>query len=89
MNISQQLQDTHITKKKNKVTTSLPKMIHYAAHAETLAAFFDGLGIHRTVRSFPGSALFFEFVKSGSSIIVKMYYFDGDKRQEETIKFPT
>jgi len=63
-------------------------MIHYAGHAETLAAFFDGMGIHRTVRSFPGSALFFEFIKADGKLMVRMYYFDGEKKVEETIRFP-
>jgi hypothetical protein len=40
-----------------------PKFIHYAAHAETLAQFFDGLELHKIDRSPAGSALFIEFIK--------------------------
>ncbi|CDW91251.1 histidine acid phosphatase family protein [Stylonychia lemnae] len=72
-----------------KSLDKLPKMIHYAAHAETIAAFFDGLGIHRTVRSFPGSALFFEFVKVDGKLNIRMYYYNAQTKQEESIRFPT
>eukprot|EP00347_Sterkiella_histriomuscorum_P023194 403335592 len=72
-----------------KIKGRLPKLIHYAAHAETLAAFFDGLGIHRVKRSFPGSALFFEIYKnSQDAIYVKLNYFHGDNRTVDVVKFP-
>eukprot|EP00347_Sterkiella_histriomuscorum_P016873 403351519 len=67
----------------------LPKLIHYAAHAETLAAFFDGMGIHRVKRSFPGSALFFEFYRSSQgAMYVKLNYFNGDSRTTDPVRFP-
>lgn len=51
-----------------------PKFMHYASHAETLAMFFDGLGIHRVTRSPPASALFIEFLKENDEYYVRMYF---------------
>ena len=67
----------------------LPKFLHYSAHAETLSMFFEGLGIHRLGRSFPSSALIFEFLKiDGIHPAVRILYYDGETQQEEIIKLP-
>lgn len=61
----------------NDVTHSNPlKFIHYAAHAETLAMFFDGLNLHQVVRSPPASALFLEFFNDSDldELYVRMYF---------------
>ncbi len=58
-----------------------PKFIHYAAHAETLSLFYEGLGIHRPVRADPGEALFFEFFKEDGQHYVRLI----QKNSKETI----
>lgn len=67
-----------------------PKFVHYAAHAETLAVFFDGLEIHRAVRSFPSSALIIEFANNTltGALSAKLIYYDGQTRKEQTLKIP-
>lgn len=40
-----------------------PKFIHYAAHAETLGAFLEALGVRKVNRVAPGGALFVEFLR--------------------------
>jgi len=68
----------------------LPKFIHYAAHAETLAVFFDGLAIHRPTRSFPASAMMIEFVRntSNNALGVKLIYYNGENRTESVLRIP-
>jgi hypothetical protein len=53
---------------------NLPKFIHYAGHMETLAKFFDGLGVHRLEKSPPGSALFFEFFRENGNNYVRSFF---------------
>ena len=69
-----------------------PKFIHYAAHAETLSQFFDGLGIHRLGRSFPSSAIIFEFLKVTTLNVVtpavRMVFYDGETQREDILRFP-
>lgn len=48
--------------------------MHYAAHAETLAQFFDGLGMHHPQRVNPAASIFFEFLKIESVPSVRVYY---------------
>lgn len=54
------------------------KFIHYAAHAETLSQFFDGIGLHRKGRSFPASAMIFEFVIKEEKVWVRLMYYNGE-----------
>lgn len=88
---------TYADQLKKTSAKSLPKFIHYAAHAETLAKFFDGLGIHRPVRTFPSSALIIEFFVDnhqlegllGKSLNIRLNYYDGETQTEEVIRVPT
>lgn len=66
------------------------KFVHYAAHAETLAQFFDGLGIHKTGRSFPSSALILEFYQRAEDggLYVSLNYYDGEKQTFSILKMP-
>ena len=64
----------------------MPKFIHYAAHAETLAQFFDGLDLHRATRVPAGSAMFIEFLKEQEEYYVRLY-FKPSVTTEEHIRF--
>lgn len=65
------------------------KFTHYAAHAETLSQFFDGLGLHQKGRSFPSSAIIFEFLKqSGTGLSVRLNYYDGETQEESVLRIP-
>jgi len=67
-----------------KEAPKFPKFIHYAAHAETLGVFLEGLGIRRVTRVPPGGALFIEFVKRQGQVYVRFYlYGDVDNYQSE------
>lgn len=67
-----------------KEVPMFPKFIHYAAHAETLGVFLEGLGIRRVTRVPPGGALFIEFVKREGKLHVRFYlYGDVDNYQSE------
>ena len=64
-----------------------PKFIHYAAHAETLAQFFDGFGLHKLGRSFPSSALIIEFVTINKQLAVRFVYYDGETQKESVVQW--
>jgi hypothetical protein len=65
------------------------KFTHFAAHAETLSQFFDGLGLHQRGRSFPSSAMIFEFLKlSNSTLAVRLLYWEAVTQSESVLHFP-
>ena len=64
----------------------LPKFVHYAAHAETLSLFFEGLGFHKVDRVAPAAAFFIEFFRKDKEHYVRIY-FKNDVDHEEVIKF--
>lgn len=65
------------------------KFTHYAAHAETLSQFFDGLGLHQRGRSFPSSAMIFEFLKlSNNTLALRLLYWEAGTQSESVLKFP-
>ena len=68
----------------------LPKFIHYAAHAETLSEMFEALDIERAGRSFPSSAIFFEFVATGPLKFpeVRLQFYDGGSQKVEPLNLP-
>ena len=51
-----------------------PKFVHYASHAETLAVFFEALGIHKVDRAPAASAIFLEFLKEDDKFFVRAIY---------------
>jgi hypothetical protein len=59
------------------IPPTFPKFIHYAAHAETLATMFEGLGLHRKTRVSAGSSLFIEFISDRSEYFIRIYELDG------------
>ena len=60
-----------------KTPPQFPKFIHYAAHAETLTVFLEGLGILRLTRVPPGGALFVEFVRINGTVHLRFLLY-GD-----------
>ncbi len=65
-----------------------PKFIHYCGHAETLADFFDALGMHRVQRSLPASSFLIEFFSVNDQNQVRFKYLSSDSNQEETFRIP-
>ena len=51
----------------------MPKFIHYAAHAETLGAFLEALGVRRMVRVRPGTGVFFEYFKKSGEYYIRIF----------------
>lgn len=74
----------------SSTTTSLPKFIHYAAHAETLSQLLEGLELHRFTRGYPSSALFIEFLedKAEKTIHVKISFHNGETQEEGVLRVP-
>jgi hypothetical protein len=69
----------------------LPKYMHYAGHAETLSEIFESLDITRVGRSFPSSAIIFEFLEGATAIdfpTVRLRFYDGEKQVYEILKLP-
>ncbi|CDW86220.1 esophageal gland cell secretory protein 21 [Stylonychia lemnae] len=63
-----------------------PKFIHYAAHAETLSLFTEGLGMHSPKRAQPGSALFIEFYRGDDAQSYVRFFIKNENEAEQFIK---